>query len=160
MFGNPRQENSTVGKDSLTKYIVGGENIRLLRCSRKQPSASNVTPRAALAPPPHATTSLLRRSYTGSAQPCSTQSDSIEPLPYPTQPNPGEVTLEDFIAFAEKKTWGQEESTDPFNTLLAATANEAVLSSATAGGAERGGAGATLGDECSDSDAEEARCGS
>lgn len=76
-----------------------------------------------------------------------------------TLPNSGEVTLEDFIAFAQKKTWGQDESTDPFNALLAATANEAMLSNAAAAGAGRGEIGAALGDECSDSDGEDARCG-
>lgn len=74
--------------------------------------------------------------------------------PHPTQPNPGEVTLDDFIAFAEKKTWGQEEPTDPFNALLAATANEAMLNNA----AGEGETGTAHGDECSDSDTEDARC--
>eukprot|EP00903_Cladosiphon_okamuranus_P013950 g12974.t1 len=69
----------------------------------------------------------------------------------------GEVTLEDFIAFATKKTWGQEESTDPFDALLAATANDAMLNNAAGEGAVKGETGSASRDECSDSDTEDAR---
>ncbi|CAM9186272.1 unnamed protein product, partial [Ectocarpus fasciculatus] len=67
----------------------------------------------------------------------------------------GEVTLEDFIAFAQKKTWGQDVATDPFNALLGATANESV--SKTAAGAGGGKAAESATGENSDSDGEDAR---
>lgn len=135
--------------------------IYIASCSRKSPSNLYVAPRAALA---HLTPPRFL--------PMIAQLNSIQPNPiaHPAQPNPshpnpsqtipGEVTLEDFIAFAEKKTWGQEESADPFNALLAATTNEAMLNNATWEGAGREETGAALGDECSDSDTEDARCGS
>ena len=115
------------------------------------PDPLPTSPRQNLSPPYHLTpTSTI-------AQLSPTRPNSCT-LPYQT--HPGEVTLEDFIAFAEKKTWGQEESTDPFNALLAATANETLLSNAAAAeGAGRGETGAGHGDECSDSDTEDARCG-
>lgn len=75
---------------------------------------------------------------------------------YRSPTTPGEVTLEDFIAFAQKKTWGQDVATDPFNALLGATANESV--SKTAAGAGGGKAVESATGENSDSDGEDARC--
>lgn len=63
----------------------------------------------------------------------------------------GEVTLEDFIAFAQKKTWGQED-VDPFH----ATENLGTMAVLPAG------APIALPDEeladDGDSDGEDARC--
>ncbi len=63
-------------------------------------------------------------------------------------PFPGEVTLEDFIAFAQRKTWGQEELVDPFTALLPNDGME---------GNEPGEGDGETGGECSDSDGEDAR---
>ncbi|CAM9842968.1 unnamed protein product [Pylaiella littoralis] len=77
----------------------------------------------------------------------------------------GEVTLEDFIAFAEKKTWGNEEPKDPLNALsAAATTKEAVLKNnntdatgAAAAGGVRGESGAFSGENADSDDTENAR---
>lgn len=69
---------------------------------------------------------------------------------------PGEVTLDDFIAFAKKKTWGHEAPAAPFNALLTSTANEPTVQNASAGPAGGVESNAVPG-VCSDSDGENAR---
>ncbi|CAM9175845.1 unnamed protein product [Hapterophycus canaliculatus] len=68
----------------------------------------------------------------------------------------GEVTLDDFVAFAQKKTWGHEVPADPFKAVLASTANESMLRNAPAGPAGGADSSADPG-ACSDSDGEHAR---
>eukprot|EP00904_Undaria_pinnatifida_P002651 jgi/Undpi1/12387/HiC_scaffold_5.g02059.m1 len=70
----------------------------------------------------------------------------------------GEITLEDFEAFAKKKTWGQDVATaDPFTALLAATGNlPGSMPSGIVAGKDAPGAESPEADE-TDSDAENAR---
>lgn len=76
---------------------------------------------------------------------------------YPDIENLGEVTLEDFKAFAQKKTWGQDNPSDPFSALLGATGNiGGTMTNGVISGKSTPGAESDVAEE-SDSEGEDAR---